>query len=899
MIEEPGSSADAQAEAYATLLAKVGRKSPTIPPGDLVDLVMGCVPATEWPVRVEAMDAVLRRLESVKKDQLRIGSRPEGGRYLGSYTTRRARTDVRPYRTDLRGVAPIEGSCDCPDFLKNSLGVCKHLLVVLAAIHARPRVLREARKEAEARRGSPRPGLRWNPVRPLTGDGDWLDRVTCVAPESNPSPRWTKALEWFRSGDDGPLVLADPRTDDPPKRLAMVEDLLRVVPEASSNLVIDPALRALLVGERARLKRLLKRAPTSHEIETAIGGLKRNLYPYQREGVDRFLATGRLLLADDMGLGKTAQAIASFDILFRLRRVRRGLIIAPASLKPQWAREWSAFSDLPIVVVDGSPGDRQEIYRSYSSGFLIINYEQLLRDHETIRQWNPDLIVLDEAQRIKNWATKTAMAVKGLDPPYRLVLTGTPMENRIDELASVVEWVDDMALEPKWRLGSLHSVYADGRREVTGVRHLDTLRARLRGCMVRRIRQEVLDQLPPRTDVRVPIEMTEPQLEEHDALIPPILALMARAKKRPLTQPEFLRLMSLLTSQRVISNGLAQFQFVEVWPTIRNRIPEETLIRGLSSPKLLELRQLVRQIVLDQGRKVVIFSQWRRMLTLSQWAVGDLLAEGGLRAGFFTGAEGQKRRTQNIVEFHDDPAFRILFASDAGGVGLNLQHASNCVINLELPWNPAVLEQRIGRIYRLGQTQPIDVYNLVAEGCIESRIAGLVGAKQAFFKGLFDSDSDTVQFDQSGSFLSRVEKMYEPTPETESPLPIGENIDDISLDDEIIDPYEQIIEAADESDDPAPIVPEPAMAASIVGEMRTDHEPSPAVNLPDVGEVRRLFSRLEIRRGANGNVVIEAPPDAASALGALFEGFAALLQSVSVADGTVSPDRSASPPPPD
>src|SRR6185437_10411820 len=117
-------------------------------------------------------------------------------------------------------------------------------------------------------------------------------------------------------------------------------------------------------------------------------------------------------------------------------------------------------------------------------------------------------------------------------------------------------------------------------------------------------------------------------------------------------------------------------------------------------------------------------------LSLAHWAVSDLLAEQGLRAGFFTGAEGQKRRTQNIVEFHDDPRFRVLFATDAGGVGLNLQHASNCVINLELPWNPAVLEQRIGRVYRLGQTRPIDVYNLVSEEGIESRIAGLVGSKQ-------------------------------------------------------------------------------------------------------------------------------------------------------------------------
>ena len=106
------------------------------------------------------------------------------------------------------------------------------------------------------------------------------------------------------------------------------------------------------------------------------------------------------------------------------------------------------------------------------------------------------------------------------------------------------------------------------------------------------------------------------------------------------------------------------------------RAPEEGALKGLSAPKLTELRQLLRQIVLEQGRKVVVFSQWRRMLTLAHWAVSDLFAEQGLHAGFFTGAEGQRRRTQNITEFHDDPRFRVLFASDAGGVGLNLQRAA-------------------------------------------------------------------------------------------------------------------------------------------------------------------------------------------------------------------------------
>ena len=895
MITETSTEVEST-EAYKTLLARVGRKSTRIPPDLLVRHVLRVVPAGEWPVRLEAMDAVLRRLDSVKKEGLAIDSRPEGGSPLGLYATRRRGSGVRPYRSAILGVDPIEARCDCPDFLKNSLGLCKHVLIVLEFLHARPKVLKRAMTDQEVARKE-RSGLHWDPIRPLTGAGDWLDRVTLIRPpEARPSRngREARALEWFRAGEGGVRSLADTSSANPAQRLDLVEDLLKFL-RVGDRTRPDPALVALLEAERERLKRMRKLAMDPVSIRQAIRGLKRTLYPYQKEGVERFLAGGRLLLADDMGLGKTAQAISCADILWRARRIRKGLIIAPASLKPQWAREWASFSDLPIEVVDGSPDERRGLYESRKSGLFIINYEQLIRDLDLIRRWAPDLVVLDEAQRIKNWATKTALSVKGLTPPYRLVLTGTPMENRIDELASVVEWVDDMALEPKWRLSSLHAIHADGRREVTGVRNLETLRERLRGCMLRRVRQDVLEQLPSRTDTRVPIEMTGPQVEAHDALIPPIIALIQRAKKRPLTQAEFLRLMSLLTTQRIISNGLAQLDFEEVWPAIRPRSPDESVLKGLSSPKLMEIRQLIRQLVLEQGRKVVVFSQWRRMLTLAHWAVGDLLAEGGFRAGFFTGAEGQKRRTQNIVEFHDDPTHRILFASDAGGVGLNLQHASNCVINLELPWNPAVLEQRIGRIYRLGQKQPIDVFNLVSEPGIESRIAGLVGSKQAFFKGLFDGESDSVQFDQSTSFLTRVEKIYEPVaiPGGTIPGEVGEIEEaepaEFSIDDEVGDPFEQVIEAADESSDRVAALSEPDSTAN--GPIPAEAEPT----VPEVGstpvpgfavasagdDIRRLFSKLQIRREADGRVILEAPPEAASALGALFEGMAALLQSAS------------------
>lgn len=236
----------------------------------------------------------------------------------------------------------------------------------------------------------------------------------------------------------------------------------------------------------------------------------------------------------------------------------------------------------------------------------------------------------------------------------------------------------------------------------------------------------------------------------------------------------------------------------------------------------------------------------------------------------------------------------MLFTSDAGGVGLNLQKAANCVVNIELPWNPAVLEQRIGRIYRLGQKLPIDVYNLVCEQGIESRIVALVGSKQAFFKGLFDGESDSVHFEQSANFLAKVQVFYDlealrHVAATGNVADEDPDSSDTDLDDTVADPFEDLIEAADESHDQAPAANgEVEHAASNV--RAEDSAPSVSENcdsttsviaaLPSAGQVREFFSQLKVSRAPGGNVVIEAPEESASTLGALFEGMAALLHAV-------------------
>jgi superfamily II DNA or RNA helicase len=874
-------------ETHRTLVSYARRRFGAVPVGLIVDHVLAMTEDTDFAVREAALEALVRRMSFALRDGLCIVASPPRGATLGPYSTarapasrgRRARRDAqrvqRPYVTLLEGLRPLSGSCDCPDYVRSSLGLCKHLLVVLDAVHRKG--LSGEAENARVRRPRAATALRarltWSASLPLLGPLDRGAGLRLEIPARAGEHRAEVPPPIRRSFEDVAGVLS-PRAaslDDVRARAALFERLHSAIVGRGPTLDATPAARRIVEEERDRAHRRLRFAMHAPRATRELGSLGRKLYPYQREGVARLLETGRLLLADDMGLGKTTQAIAACHALWRSKRVRKGLIIAPASLKPQWLREWQETTKVPIRLVEGPPEERRRIYREHRTGFLVIGYEQLLRDIAEIQALSPEMVVVDEAQRIKNYATKSAAYVKALDPEYRLVLTGTPMENRLEELASILDWVDDVALSPKWRLVPWHTTsICTGDRSTSGTsgaRNLETLRTRIGSCTLRRLRRDVLGQLPSRTDTRVPIEMTEQQRAAHDELNHPIAVLASKAATRPLTQPEFLRLMSLLNQQRIISNGLAQQRFDEVWPMCARSKPDPALLEGLFAPKLLEVRRLCADLAIDQERKVVVFSQWRRMLRLAEWSVRDLLEAEGCRAVFFTGAESPAQRTRAIVEFHDDPNVRVMFLSDAGGVGLNLQRAASACINLEMPWNPAVLEQRVGRIHRLGQESPIDVYNLVNEYGIESRISTLVGVKQALFSGVFDGTTDEVRFEAAGSFASRVERLVEPDIMAQPPpraalaaLPTSTDGEDEAADDGAGADDERAEDGR--ADSPA----------------ERDSPTSAVHRSMTTPSTQDLLAGVRVERTESGGLRIEAPPEAAQWMATAFEAMAMLMR---------------------
>jgi superfamily II DNA or RNA helicase len=469
--------------------------------------------------------------------------------------------------------------------------------------------------------------------------------------------------------------------------------------------------------------------------------LSTKLYPYQEQGAMHLAFGRRAMLADDMGLGKTVQAIAAAALLKEMRDIQKAVIICPASLKHQWAREIRRFTTLPVTVVEGNLEARRALYRE-PSFFKIINYELVRFDMDELLKLHPDLIILDEAQRIKNWRAKTAMMVKSLPSRYAFVLTGTPLENRIDELYSIFQFLDPRILGPLWhfndRFYELEKTKS-GSYKVLGYKNIDELRALIKPYVLRRTRDEVLKDLPARVDNNFFVEMTDPQWKSYNEFKEKLGKLVATSFKRPLTPKEREMLLMYLIKMRLICNALALHD-----KEIEIKDSEAT------APKLSELDEILTEEIASNGHKAVIFSQWANMLELTE----PVLKRIGLGYVKLTGAVPSAKRGDLIQKFFDDPECRVFLSTDAGGVGLNLQAAS-LVINLDLPWNPAVLEQRIARAHRHGQKSSVQVINLIAKDTIEERMLDTLAAKKNVFATVFGTDESptAIKFADMGQSL--------------------------------------------------------------------------------------------------------------------------------------------------
>ena len=652
----------------------------------------------------------------------------------------------RTYEVSLRSLTARINGCSCPDYLTNMLGTCKHIEAVLVVLEKKlGKRLAAVEKEAPATaevylRHAERVEVRLKAPQGLRG-------------------KVRKVLERFFDGE-GVLV-----GDAAHQVTALLEAAARLDADdlAQLNIAADVLTHAEVMLETAEHRK--QRDWFLEEVRAGRRSLElvgTKLYPYQVEGMLHLAFTGRALLADDMGLGKTVQAIGAAALLKELRGIERVLVVTPASLKHQWKREIQRFTSLGVEVVDGAASKRDLAYKT-PAFFTVVNYELLLKDAEVFHRLAPDLVILDEAQRVKNWRTQTAQAVKALASRFAFVLTGTPLENNLDELYSVLQVVDPRLLGPLWQFNSRYFQLErrkSGSYRVNGYKNLEELRQRIRPVLIRRTRDEVLTDLPPRVDNNFFVPMTkgqtEPYLEHHAA----VARLCAIAERRPLSPQESKRLFSNLQSMRILCDALELHD---------QRIPEKH--KKLTAPKIDELAGILQEQVVEGGRKAVIFSSFEGMIDLAIRRAARPLKIGHVK---LAGSVPTAQRGALLDRFRLDPKCMVFFSTDAGGVGLNLQDAS-LVINLDLPWNPAVLEQRIGRAHRMGQKASVQVINLISRGTIEEKMLDTLAMKRQVFQAVFSAldGVDALEFGKNHGLMARLRQLLtdEAPPQAPAELP--------------------------------------------------------------------------------------------------------------------------------
>lgn len=632
------------------------------------------------------------------------------------------------YKVVYRGPQSPWNYCDCMDFKTSQLGTCKHI---------------------ESAR-------RWI--------ADHHKRIHREQPDYTSvylSYRGEQRQVQIRIGDDHRAefqALADHYFDSLntllPSALDSFGEFLREAQQIDSSFRCYKDALDFVLEERERKRR--EQMIDERYDDAAIDQLLHTkLYDYQKEGVRFAARKGRAILADEMGLGKTVQAIATAELLRREHLVGQVLVLCPATLKYQWENEIHRFTDSKAIVLDSNATSTLSSQLS-ESDYIIVAYSSLqgksalfesgiLSDYD----YHFDMVIMDEVQRLKNWNTQMAKAARRIVSPYSLILSGTPLENRLEDLYSIVELVDQYLLAPYYLFRDRY-IKTDENGRTVAYRNLADLSQRIRGVMLRRRKSDVAEQLPERIDTNLFVPMTVEQRDAHESLRHQAARLVSKwHRQHALSEADRQQLLLIMSQMRMVCDSLFVLDEHSRFDT-----------------KVEEVMNLLDQCGIFEAEgqeKIVIFSQWERMTRL----VAAELDRSGVDYSYIYGNVPSAERARRIEEFNTNDAIRIMLSTDAGATGLNLQSA-NIIINMDLPWNPAVLEQRIGRIHRIGQQRGIQVYNLIAKDTIEQEMLSKLRFKASLFSSVLDGGEDALllgsqQFDD---LLQSISSTFEDMAET-------------------------------------------------------------------------------------------------------------------------------------
>ena len=548
-----------------------------------------------------------------------------------------------------------------------------------------------------------------------------------------------------------------------------VETLIDTLPDPEVHPDVEKILVETIEREK-KLKRIRAMSKVDHPVCLKVPGLNGSLYNYQKLGVMFALANGRgVLIADEMGLGKTLQAIATALYLKSKGQASKCLIVVPPSLKFNWSLEIEKWTNEKYVVIDGTPDERVAQWLNKDAFFYVVNFELLLEDlfggreykpkkNETLQQkadrearkakakrrakiltpvkerlW--DFIAVDEAHALKNATSKRSRNVRSLRCKFRMGLTGTPLDGRLEELHSVMEFVCPGLLGSRTRFLQKHAE-TDFWGKVVKYKKIGEVRNKISPHFVRRLKKDVLNDLPDKLYSNRMVELTPQEKKLYNAL----------ADNGHEATEDAAALVSIIRCKQFCDSPAMLADALESADTEEPVDPKEIKkLRKMPQSKLDALKEVLQEVVIDNAHKVLIFSQYAEMVKILMKVFDEM----GLKYLCIWGATDKKLRADYQKKFNEDKTIDIMVGTEAMSTGLNFT-AADYVINYDDNWAPAFMAQREDRAHRIGQKNVVTVINFVCVDTIEERIRSVLYGKSKITAQALGDDLDELVLKRLG-----------------------------------------------------------------------------------------------------------------------------------------------------
>ncbi len=577
------------------------------------------------------------------------------------------------YQLTFRDIERKHGYCNCPDYSTNKLGTCKHLIFAFNWLQQQPEIIPGQLPSY------PFVEVFLNPFR--------NNKISYFFPEKLRGPIAELFYRYFGNKN----FIEDDEVENFPGFLNNTHKFKQILVRPE---VLEKVKK---IVDEAAIRRLEKTMKLNFE------KLKLPLMPFQQEGAAFATFKSGVIMADDLELGKITQAVATALMKKQVFGFSKTLIICQAAMKYQWKREVEKLSGSSPVLPEGTQQERKQLYQTEDQYFIIVNYESVIQDINALVNLKPDFLILDEAQRIKNWSSAISSTIRNIPRQHTLALSGSPFQSKLIELYALMMLVNKDLLSPLWEFSYKYCYFDDhNKNNIVGYHNLDELMKQLEPVMLRREKYQVIKQLPQISAIDVPVDMHPYQLRLN---LKYAVELMNLINKKTLTPFEHQQAIQLIRKLRMVADS----SFL---------VDDMTNI----SPKKEELKTILieKLNIRKSKKKIIIFTEWKKMLNV----ISRSLRLNKIKHVVISDDNTSKQREVILKTFEKDEECNVLLAGNVDFNDSNI-HLTDVVINFDIPANREIKSARMGSLDKIIQRKGnLTIINLVAKNSLEEKIAG-------------------------------------------------------------------------------------------------------------------------------------------------------------------------------